>query len=153
MVVKQRGWLRFLMVPLVAGALGLSTAVPVFADTYAPTNGSCNGSDQLVTVNGAQACQAAGTQTGQQSGKQNPKSCSIEKIGWFLCPLMESGAKAIDWTYNLLADRFLAVQPELFNNSSETKQIWEQARNLANIMFVIAFLLIVYSEITGGGDK
>ncbi len=86
--------------------------------------------------------------------------CAIEKVGWILCPIIETAAKAGDNLFNFLADNFLQVEPELIavnptNDAGQkvkgTQTAWEYARNLANIMFVIAFVIIIYSQITGTG--
>lgn len=77
-------------------------------------------------------------------------TCAVEKIGWILCPVIETAATVADKTFSLLANNFLQVDPRLLADQG-AKPAWEQARNLANIMFVIAFLAIIYSQITGSG--
>lgn len=77
-------------------------------------------------------------------------TCAVEKIGWIICPIFEGAARAADRAFVFLSEWFLEVPPELFNNESKTKDAWEQARNLANVAFVIAFLILIYSQITGG---
>lgn len=83
-------------------------------------------------------------------GNNDASSCAIEMIGWILCPIMKGAGKMTDFAFEVLAGFFLEVQPELFDNGSPTKKSWEQARNLANILFVIAFVILIYSQITGG---
>lgn len=97
----------------------------------------------------------------QQSSEQSPTSaddsdagttCAIEKVGWFLCPIIEASGKIGDTAFQFLSTTFLATEPELISNSpSGTKQAWELSRNLANIMFIVAFLIIIYSQVTGAG--
>lgn len=77
-------------------------------------------------------------------------TCAVEKIGWILCPVIETAATIADKTFSLLANNFLQVDPRLLADQG-AKPAWEQARNLANIMFVVAFLAIIYSQITGSG--
>lgn len=77
-------------------------------------------------------------------------SCAVDEVGWFACPAIGAGARASDAAMNLLDDNFLEVPPELFNNQSPTKGAWEQAKNIANIAFVVAFLVLIYSQISGG---
>ena len=79
-------------------------------------------------------------------------TCAIEKMGWILCPIIETSGKIGDQAFNFLANNFLQTEPELISNSpSGTKAAWELARNLANIMFIIAFLVIILSQVTGQG--
>ena len=97
-----------------------------------------------------------GNQTGQDGEADNEgTTCAVEKIGWILCPIMEGSAKMADWAFYFLANAFLEIEPELLtsnpDNGKGTITAWEQARNLANIMFVIAFIIIIYSQMTGAG--
>lgn len=81
----------------------------------------------------------------------NVTTCAVEKIGWFICPVMEQAAKISDKAFQLLADNFLRTDPELVSNQSGTKTAWEIARNIANVMFIIAFLAVIVSQVTGMG--
>lgn len=82
-------------------------------------------------------------------------TCAVERIGWIVCPVIEGAAKMSDYLFGFLAKYFLEIDAELLTSSPKggggTVTAWEQARNLANIMFVIAFILIIYSQITGSG--
>lgn len=80
-------------------------------------------------------------------------TCAIEKIGWILCPVIEQSARIGDQAFAFLAKTFLETEPELISNTqgAGTQMAWDMARNLANIMFIIAFLIIIYSQITGAG--
>ncbi|RYX79405.1 hypothetical protein EON76_01635 [bacterium] len=89
---------------------------------------------------------------GADATTEDGETCAVEKIGWILCPIMEGASTIADKTFSILANNFLQVEPQLLGEgSSGTKTAWESARNLANIMFVIAFLIIIYSQITGSG--
>lgn len=86
------------------------------------------------------------------SDQSSDITCAIEKMGWILCPIIETSGKVGDQAFNFLAKTFLETEPELISNSSSgTKATWEIARNLANIMFIIAFLIIILSQVTGQG--
>lgn len=82
-------------------------------------------------------------------------TCAVEKIGWILCPIIEGSSKMADLAFAFLANNFLAIEPELLTSTPQqgagTITAWEQARNLANILFVIVFVIIIYSQITGSG--
>jgi hypothetical protein len=145
-----------LVVGIIAN-LGFSTSVS--ADTYPlPANGKCNNNDtQSTDATGAGICQ---TPTGTTSGNQNPTTqatqdtgvtCAVEKVGWLVCPIMESMAKISDKMFDILANNFLQTDVTLVSDKSGTKIAWEVARNLANIMFIIAFIIIIVSQVTGQG--
>lgn len=77
-------------------------------------------------------------------------TCAIEGFGIVICPWARAAARMSDELFNILSGFFLAVQPELLNDESPTRDAWEQARNLANVAFVVAFVVLIYSQITGG---
>lgn len=140
-------------------SLFISLASP--ATTFAV--GSCSGAlvqgDGSASKPDTNACYTEnpdGTATADPSakptttGNNDTSTCAIEMIGWILCPIMKGAGKMTDYAFEVLAGFFLEVQPELFDNGSPTKKSWEQARNLANVLFVIAFVVLIYSQITGG---
>lgn len=101
-------------------------------------------------ITAAQSANPNADTSGDVVAKEDGTTCAIEKVGWILCPILEGAAKIADKTFSLLANNFLQVEPKLLADDG-AKPAWELARNLANIMFVIAFLAIVYSQITGSG--
>lgn len=75
-------------------------------------------------------------------------SCAIEGIGWIACPAMTWLANGMDMVFNLIA-QFMEVQPLQVNNTSGTLyQTWNVVRSIANVAFIIAFIIIIYSQIT-----
>lgn len=84
-------------------------------------------------------------------------TCAIDKVGWILCPLIEKAGQVGDQAFQYLAGNFLATDPELvarFNGSGQasgTYTAWELARNIANILFIAAFLIIILAQVTGRG--
>lgn len=77
-------------------------------------------------------------------------SCSINGIGWIVCPVMRFMAQVTDYAYGIVAD--MLKTPALdTSTTSPMYQSWAVMRNFANVAFVIAFLLIIYAQITGVG--
>ena len=86
------------------------------------------------------------------SDNQNDLSCS-EQIGilsFIVCPTTGLLAKGIDALYSTI-ETFLVIKPITSDNKSPIYIIWSYIRNVANILFIIFLLLIVYSQITGLG--
>jgi hypothetical protein len=78
-------------------------------------------------------------------------SCSVDGIGWFVCPITVFLADAMDWVFQMIAT-FVAVQPLLVNDTNGSLYVaWDVMRSFANIAFIIAFLIIIYSQLTGWG--
>lgn len=77
--------------------------------------------------------------------------CAVEDIGWIICGASVSLAKGMDWLFDLLSS-FIAVQPPVIGDAQNDLYIaWNIARTVANIAFIIAFLIIIYSQLTNVG--
>jgi hypothetical protein len=92
-----------------------------------------------------------GTTPGGITDEATAPSCTIEGIGWIVCPAINALAYIADGSFNFLADSFLKTDPRVFNTEDGTYKAWAIMRNVANILFVIAFLFIVFSQLTGVG--
>lgn len=77
-------------------------------------------------------------------------SCTISGVGWIVCPILTFVAGINDTVYNQI-DNFLEVDTGLLSSGSGTQQGWEVMRNFANVGFVIAFLVIIFSQLSGIG--
>lgn len=77
-------------------------------------------------------------------------SCTISGIGWVVCPIMNGVAEGMDFIYERIRG-FLSVQPLSFSNDNPVYRIWVYSRDLANVAFIIGFLVIIYSYLVGGG--
>ncbi len=87
--------------------------------------------------------------SGALSGK-NSTNCAIDGIGWMICPVMTFIADLNDRAYGFLSQNFLQFDIKLLQDQG-AKTAWDSFKNIANVVFVIFFLLIIYSQITGGG--
>lgn len=74
-------------------------------------------------------------------------SCGVEGIGWLVCPVSGWIAEGMDAIYGLI-EGYLKFQPISGGNNTVYK-MWEVVRNIANILFVIGFLILIYAQITG----
>jgi hypothetical protein len=80
--------------------------------------------------------------------EKEPEDCDIKGIGYIVCPLMRFMASLTDSAWNVV-QHFLTVKP--LDTGSAAYDAWKALRNIANVAFVIAFMIIVYSQLTGGG--
>lgn len=94
----------------------------------------------------------APTETGDEGEEAEDKtSCAVDGIGWIICPVVTFLSTIVDAAYSVVSS-LLAVQPLM--TTGETKTIydaWSTMRNIANVAFVIAFLLIIFSQISNIG--
>lgn len=88
---------------------------------------------------------------GDKEGAEAITSCAIEGVGWILCPVLNSLAGLADGAFAIISDTFLQTSPSIVSRESQTYEAWSVIRNIANIAFVIAFLFIIFSQLTGMG--
>lgn len=74
---------------------------------------------------------------------------AAESLGWVLCPVLDFLGRTINGVYGAVEDSFLIVDVGML--SGDTHTAWEQFRNYANIIFIIVFLIVILSQITGFG--
>lgn len=108
-----------------------------------------------------QAENQAETETAQE--KQNtdssdtdpekPVSCESQVgpgISWLICPTTGFFANTIDSMQSIIS-WLLTVKPIATDHNSPTYIVWQFGRDIANIVFVILILVIIYSYLTGFG--
>ncbi|HET6746697.1 MAG TPA: hypothetical protein VFH06_01170 [Candidatus Saccharimonadales bacterium] len=82
--------------------------------------------------------------------KEDKTTCAIPGIGWIVCPILNLLAQLVDGAYSFVA-ALLKVQPVVMDTNSGLFKAWSVMRNFANIAFVIAFLFIIFSQVTSFG--
>ncbi len=92
---------------------------------------------------------AGGTVATANKGKT---TCSIDGIGWIVCPVIRFLSSISDSAFKYLSTGFLEVKAITFSDSNNgIREAWGSMRNIANVAFVIAFLIIIFSQITSIG--
>lgn len=89
------------------------------------------------------------------SGSDDVDACynGAGVLGWIVCPitsgLSDLGSKA----YKLIEENFLQIRASsIFGDSSSgVYDAWGIVRNIANFGFIIMFLIVIFSQITGVG--
>ena len=133
---------------------------------YAEVNMSCKGISEKVTEY-APAFLAwlkdnvGVTESGPTGCLQNPNdpactedgttACGVDGIGWIVCPAISFMATLLDEIFKALADNFLRTDFELFKTDSGTYIGWTAFRNIANVAFVLVFIIIIFSQLSGVG--
>ena len=75
-----------------------------------------------------------------------------ESLGWIVCPALTWMAKASDTIYTEYVAPNLQVQPELFSGgNSNVRDAWGTFRDMANVIFVVLLLFVIFSQLTGVG--
>lgn len=75
-----------------------------------------------------------------------------QKLGWIVCTVMELLGTAAQDAYEDIVEPSLRVEPQLFSGGNGgVRGAWETFRNFANIAFIILFLVVIFSQLTGVG--
>ena len=90
----------------------------------------------------------------QENEDEGTKECydNSGPLGWILCPVI-SGITAIGqhmWTQ--IEEYHMKIPAsEVFRTNGGVEKGWETVQNIANIVFIIVFLFIIFSQLTGYG--
>lgn len=156
-------FLRSLFFLLLAFGFSLTFPMPVFAtglnpDQILTPNPSPNTSpsERNPTPNTSPSNLSPSTpgvsieKTDEKSEK--PATCydQVNGLGWLVCPGAGLLANVIDGAYRILS-QLMFVRPISMSKGSPARAVWDYMRSITNIVFVILFLVIIYSHLTGLG--
>lgn len=99
---------------------------------------------------------ASETEEDGQNGEQAACMQNAGALGWIICPLMYGVRDAANGIFQNAVSPLLRVHESILTGLSSSSnspmyQAWSFFRNVANIMFVIAMLFVIFSQITGFG--
>ena len=105
-------------------------------------------------INACKQGQSAKIEAPAEGDEEEEKnSCGIDGIGWLVCPVMNFVASLNDAAYSAISG-FLDIKPAILGDNSNTsgaKQGWNFFRNIANAIFAVIFLWIIFSQISNVG--
>jgi hypothetical protein len=86
-------------------------------------------------------------------GESPASECQLGKMGWALCPLLSGLDSILGGLYGAVIEPFLQIDVEFYraDPSNGTYAAWSVFRNIANIVFVIVFLIVILSQVTNIG--
>lgn len=73
-----------------------------------------------------------------------------DSLSWVICSTVNFLSKVTDGVYDAIED-FLVVEPLSFDTSNPFHQVWLIFRNFTNVIFIIFFMIIILSQLTGIG--
>lgn len=106
------------------------------------------------TLNGSTPTPAGEPEDIEVKQDSNPSEaeCDVRGgTGWFICPISNGIASGIDEVYTWISDLMTTPAIDSSNNSSGVKVAWDIMRNIANAAFIVAFLIVIYSQLTSVG--
>lgn len=94
----------------------------------------------------------------EKAGEQAECMKKSGAFGWLICPMMFGLRDTADGIFQKSVTPLLVVHTSIVKDLADTRgqgstlyQAWSFFRNVANIMFVIAMLFVIFSQITGFG--
>lgn len=122
--------------------------------SYADLAKCAGRSDRLATADQRVQCLAqGGTWENDQcvaAQSQEKETCNVSGIGWVVCPLAAFIGKTIDAVYTLIEQMMVFNVPDPFGNNP-LKTVWSGVLGIANIAFIIAFFVVIFSQATSVG--
>ncbi len=153
--LKKRvfGWF-FAVIMSFLGLASLPLSV-VYAEPIAGASGSNGttpeGTQQSSSTDG-EASQFKSESALTISYKKLEQDCTdhLGSMSWLICSATEKIAEATDWLYDRIQG-VLEINPISMNEDSPIFNIWKYCQGITNIIFIIFFLVVIYSQITGYG--
>lgn len=106
-------------------------------------------------INACKQGQSAKIETpsdGDGGGEEEKNSCGVDGIGWLVCPLMSFAGGLGDASYSAIS-YFLSIDSGIFDSKSNggLEQAWKFFRDIANAVFAVIFLWVIFSQISNVG--
>lgn len=79
-------------------------------------------------------------------GDELPPTCESEggPLAWMLCGVLETAIGGVQFLYETFIENRLSIEP--LNTEGDLYQTWSGFRVVANALFVVAFLVIIFSQ-------
>ncbi len=87
-----------------------------------------------------------------QNKENDPCYAGSGALGWIICPVVKGISGVGEHMWEQIETHHLKIQAsELFGSGSDVATAWGVVRNIANILFIILFLMVIFSQLTGIG--
>jgi len=119
--------------------------------TTSTSSGSGSGSGTVTLPDGSNnEADPAAESTGSEEDQEN---CKIDYIGWIVCPIVNTLASMSEGARARLINMLTVDAKSILGDTSEGSvySYWAKIRDYANILFVVFFLFVIYSQMTGYG--
>lgn len=143
---------RLFVVSILSFALLLVTSVGITSPNVRAVEGDESTTEQTTNTTDSQSDSEETTDEGGELVEDNEEeTCEMgaHGFGWVLCP----GQNLITDIFGFFL-RFISDSLEwtlLADNSDSIRDVWQDFLNIANVVFVIAFLVMIYSMATSTG--
>lgn len=73
------------------------------------------------------------------------------KLGWIICPVIKGASEAGTYLWDRVQEMLNVPAQEVFAGDSGVRTAWGAIRDIANVIFVVLFLMVIFSQLTGVG--
>lgn len=114
------------------------------------TAGGSSGGTTTLPGGGTVEADPAAESTDSEEDQEN---CKIDYIGWFICPIVNTLASMSEGARAQLINMLTVDAKSILGDTSDGSvySYWSKIRDYANILFVVFFLFVIYSQMTGYG--
>lgn len=98
---------------------------------------------------------------GERTDKEQPDGYGSDEnvcydgsgaIGWIICPIIEGISSLGNWLWGEVEENFMQIDSvDMFQKNDGVQKAWSIFRDMANVVFVILFLFVIFSQLTGVG--
>lgn len=120
-------------------------------DLIGPSNGN-NGSNGSNGSNGNNGDNGGEQTEAEKQQEQCRKNAGF--LGFLICPfILQTSNNVMEWAYRTIYEDLSRIETSVLEmkDSNPVFSAWAKIRDLANIVFIIVFLIVVLSQITGIG--
>ena len=114
------------------------------------TAGGSSGGTTTLPGGGTVEADPAAESTDSEEDQEN---CKIDYIGWIVCPIVNTLASMSEGARAQLINMLTVDAKSILGDTSDGSvySYWSKIRDYANILFVVFFLFVIYSQMTGYG--
>lgn len=101
---------------------------------------------------------SGGADTGTTPGGENGDDGTVAtcfnsagSLGWILCPVIGAVGDVTSGLYNIIKASFLEIKSDFMSTDNGTYEGWKIFRDIANVLFVIMFVIVILAQVTGIG--
>lgn len=91
---------------------------------------------------------------GGSNGDEDDGPCfdgGVGALGWIICPIIKLLRQTTENLYDYVITPFLEIDVGAFDTGSAVFRGWQTFQSVANILFVIFLLFVIFSQVTGYG--
>ena len=73
-------------------------------------------------------------------------------VGWIICPIINGISGIGEWLWGQIESNFLKLPAgALFRDNNGVEAAWRSFRDIANLLFIVLFMIVIFSQLTGIG--